>query len=302
MVVVIASLKAVYAAAAIVVLLLLVLFVYRESKGFKVVRYSFVNGKLKVGHFKMAFISDLHDCELSAGNKDVLAAIDEEAPDAVIFAGDMVTSSLEPGYHDSKALKFIKAVAEKYPVYYGIGNHEEKLRRCPEVHPGEFEKLLGRLREIGAPLLIDEKASAEEAGVDFYGLDLEHDYYRRFKTRHFPDDYLERKLGKNDTSKVSVLIAHNPEHFSQYAAWKPDYVLSGHVHGGIVSLPFLGGVISPQLKLFPKYDAGVFEEGGSVMILTRGLGTHTVPIRIFNKAEVVIIDLYKESDKTTKEV
>ena len=302
MVVVIASLKAVYAAAATFVVLLLVLLVYRESKGFKVVRYSFVNGKLKVGHFRMAFISDLHDCEISADNKDVLKAIDDEAPDAVIFAGDMVTSSLEPGYHDSNALKFIKALAGKYPVYYGIGNHEEKLRRCPDVHPGEFERLCDELSEMGAPLLIDAKASDTKAGVDFYGLDLEHDYYRRFKTRHFPDDYLEKKLGKNDTSGVSVLIAHNPEHFEQYAQWKPDYVLSGHVHGGIVSIPFLGGVISPQLKFFPRYDAGVFERDGSMMILTRGLGTHTVPIRIFNKAEVVIIDLYKDSDKTTKEV
>ncbi|MBR6487122.1 MAG: metallophosphoesterase [Lachnospiraceae bacterium] len=295
MVVMIASLKAIcITAAAALAVLLLILFVYRESRGFKVVRYSFVNRKLKVPHFRMALISDLHDCDLGNDNRDVLKALDEEAPDAVFLAGDMITSGMEPECHDSNALKFIERVAEKYTVYYGIGNHEEKLRRCPKDHPGEFERLCSRLDKIGAPMLLDEKVSIDEAGIDIYGLDLSHEYYRRLKTRQIPDDHLDNKLGSNDTSRVSVLIAHNPEHFDKYALWKPDFVLSGHVHGGIINLPLLGGVLSPQLKLFPRYDAGVFLKDGSTMILTRGLGTHTIPVRVFNKAEIVIADIYRD--------
>ena len=72
-----------------------------------------------------------------------------------------------------------------------------------------------------------------------------------------PEDYLKEKFGDPDPERVSILIAHDPEHFDNYAKWHPDYVLSGHVHGGIVNIPFLGGVISPQLKFFPKYDAGL---------------------------------------------
>ena len=69
-----------------------------------------------------------------------------------------------------------------------------------------------------------------------------------------------------------------------------------------MNIPLLGGVISPQLKLFPKYDAGVFKIGDSTMILSRGLGTHTVPVRVNNKAEVIIIDLYRsEEDKGNTE-
>ena len=124
---------------------------------------------------------------------------------------------------------------------------------------------------------------------------MEHDYYRKLMTRRIPDDYLEGKFGSNDRSRVSVLIAHNPEHFDKYALWKPDYVLSGHVHGGIINIPPFGGFVSPQFKLFPKYDAGVFEKDGSVMILSRGLGSHTIPIRIFNKAEVIIIDIRRSA-------
>ena len=68
-------------------------------------------------------------------------------------------------------------------------------------------------------------------------------------------------------------------------------MVSGHVHGGLMRLPFLGGVISPALKLFPKYDGGVFQEGKSTLVLGRGLGTHTLPVRIFNPGEVVVIDI-----------
>lgn len=67
-------------------------------------------------------------------------------------------------------------------------------------------------------------------------------------------------------------------------------VVSGHVHGGIMRLPVFGGVLSPSLTLFPKYDGGRFSEGKSTMILSRGLGTHTIPLRVFNPGELVVID------------
>jgi hypothetical protein len=276
-----------------ILLLALALFVYKESKGFRVVRYRFVNDRLKVGHYRFCVITDLHDFDHGNDNEEVLKAIDEEKPDAVFFVGDMVTSSMEPRYRSETALKFIKAIADRYPLYYGIGNHEEKLRRCPEQFPGEYEKYVSALDAMGVRMLINEKVSIEPAGIDVYGLDLEHEYYRKLKTRWIEDDYLDKKFGSCDKSRVSILLAHNPEQFDMYAGWHPDYVLSGHVHGGIVNIPPFGGIISPQLKLFPKYDAGLFEKGDSTMILSRGLGTHTIPVRVLNKAEVVVVDLYK---------
>ena len=68
-------------------------------------------------------------------------------------------------------------------------------------------------------------------------------------------------------------------------------MLSGHVHGGIMRLPALGGVLSPALTLFPKYDGGMFKEDNSTMILSRGLSSHTPPVRIFNPGELIVIDL-----------
>lgn len=103
--------------------------------------------------------------------------------------------------------------------------------------------------------------------------------------------YLEDTLGRMDTNYYNILLAHNPAYFEDYAKLHPDLVLSGHVHGGLVRLPFLGGVISPALKLFPKYDGGKFVQGDSTMILSRGLGIHSVEFRMWNPAELVVIEI-----------
>jgi hypothetical protein len=103
--------------------------------------------------------------------------------------------------------------------------------------------------------------------------------------------YLSETLGSPREDACRLLIAHNPDYFEQYAAWGADVVVSGHVHGGIMRLPFFGGVVSPRLTLFPRYDGGRFEKGHTVMILSRGLGTHTLPLRIFNPGELVVMQL-----------
>ena len=117
---------------------------------------------------------------------------------------------------------------------------------------------------------------------------------------------MKEVLGCVDPKPFSILLAHNPEYFKEYADWDPDLALSGHVHGGVVRLPFLGGVIAPSLRIFPHYDAGLFEEYGHKMILGRGLGMHTLPIRIFNPGELIRIELVPitvsgENDKTASE-
>jgi predicted MPP superfamily phosphohydrolase len=94
-----------------------------------------------------------------------------------------------------------------------------------------------------------------------------------------------------DESRFNLLIAHNPQYFDEYAEWGADLSVSGHVHGGIVKLPLIGGVISPAYQLFPKYDGGMFDIGGKKMVLSRGLGTHTIKVRVFNPGELDVIDL-----------
>jgi predicted MPP superfamily phosphohydrolase len=80
-------------------------------------------------------------------------------------------------------------------------------------------------------------------------------------------------------------------YFKEYIGWRADLVLSGHVHGGLVRLPFIGGVISPQVRLFPKYDAGLFSEQGYNMVVSRGLGTHSYMPRFFNPPQLLVIKI-----------
>ena len=111
------------------------------------------------------------------------------------------------------------------------------------------------------------------------------------------DDYVERKLGQADSRYFNILLAHNPMYFENYAKWQqPDLVLSGHVHGGLVRLPILGGVIAPNLHLFPKYDGGMFQKGDTTMIVSRGLGIHSVEFRMWNPAELVVIEITPAKD------
>ena len=98
--------------------------------------------------------------------------------------------------------------------------------------------------------------------------------------------------------EYEIVLAHNPNYFDTYVQWGADLVLSGHVHGGSVILPFLGGVISTTYELFPKYDFGNFKRGKADLVLSRGLGMHTIKVRLFNRPEVSVITLGEKSTCT----
>lgn len=268
--------------------------IYKESKEFCISFYEYHSTCLSREHYRIVFLSDLHDKVFGEHNEPLLEAIDDLRPDAVMFAGDMVTSSMELHYDYAPTIQFIGKLAEKYPVYYGMGNHEEKFRRQPDIFPGQYEDLSEKLAACGVHIMENETVRIPEAGITVYGLNLEHEYYRKLRTKHLPPRYLQNIFGDVNKENYTILLAHNPEHFPEYAAWEPDLIVSGHIHGGVIRLPLLGGVVSPQLKLFPKYDAGEFRSGSTTMLLSRGIGSHTIPIRIWNRAEVLCVDLKKQ--------
>ena len=126
--------------------------------------------------------------------------------------------------------------------------------------------------------------------INILGLHLTDGYYKRFIKKPLDRSYLNQLLGEANEDEYNILIAHNPDYFDVYSDWGADLVLSGHNHGGLVRLPFVGGVISPRLRLFPKYDYGMFSDKHSTLILSNGLGAHSLKIRINNIPELVIIN------------
>lgn len=259
-----------------------------DSNRFVTRTYEIRSGKL-TKPCKLVLLSDLHNKSFGKGNDRLLATIREIEPDAVLAAGDMLTA--ERGADFTNALTLMERLAESYPIYYGMGNHEYRLGLYPERYPGMYEGYTAGLKKAGIEPLINETAYLPAWNIAVCGVQIDRDYYRHFRRAPMEPSYLRKLLGTPDREKFQLLIAHNPVYFDAYVDWGADLVVSGHVHGGIMRLPFLGGVLSPSLTLFPKYDGGMFREHGSTMILSRGLSSHTIPIRIFNPGELIVIEL-----------
>ncbi len=273
-------------AAIIIIFFLIVMAV--DCNRFVIREYTFVSDKLyKDGKFIL--LSDLHNKSFGKANEKLLRAVRKENPDAVLIAGDMYTSSRNED--NTASAEFVCRLSEKYPVYYANGNHEQKTRICPEIFGSMYGDYMKKIRAAGAVTLVNEKVFLPSYNMEIYGLEIERSYYRKFVDRHMETGYLDGLLGRADHNRFNLLIAHNPDYFEAYAGWGADLTVSGHIHGGLMVLPFLGGVVSPKLRLFPHYDGGRFEKDGKVMILSRGLGTHTLPVRIFNPGELVVIRL-----------
>lgn len=264
-----------------------------DCNRFTIREYHCSSGSLKKG-MKIVLLSDLHSKSFGRDNRRLLQAIEDIGPDMILIAGDMYTAGL--GQTTDVAEKLVCTLAARYPVYYGMGNHEYKTRMFPKEYGEVYDDYVQKLGQAGVRLLINEKVCLSEVPVDIFGLDLGREYYPKMRHARMEKDYLTGLLGRPDETRFSVLIAHNPDYFEEYAAWGADLVVSGHVHGGLMRLPVLGGVLSPAIRLFPKYDGGLFREGKSTMVLSRGLGTHTLPIRIFNPGELVVIQVDCQND------
>ena len=243
---------------------------------------------------RAVLLSDLHNKKYGRDNRELIEAIRKQKPDMILIAGDILTA--RPGRTPEPALQLLEALSKEFPIYYGNGNHEHRLKLYPDTYGNMAEEYAKGLKEIGIEPMVNTHVDLEDCGMVIYGAEIDKKYYKRFKTPEMTPGYLQETLGNPNAGRYTVLLAHNPEHFKVYAAWGADLVLSGHVHGGVARVPIWGkGVISPSLRLFPKYDGGIFRAEHSVMVLSRGLGMHTIPVRIFNPGELWVVDFLPET-------
>lgn len=265
-----------------------------DTTHFVVKRYELNSTKIK-SPYHFVVLSDLHDKAFGHQNKKLLAAIDKIKPEAVYIAGDMITAL--PGRQFDDTIAFLKSLSEKYPVYYGSGNHEYRMRINTEKYGNMSSEYEEKIRNMGIVRLYTGSTVSHRKDVKVYGLEIDRMYYRKWKMPKMPVDYTLQKIGKAEQDCFTILLAHNPEYFDNYAKSGVDLVLSGHVHGGVARIPFFGGVISPKFRLFPKYDGGLFVKNETTMILSRGLGCHTIPVRFLNPGELIDVFVSPEADK-----
>lgn len=267
-----------------------------EKRHFSVEAATIVSDKIARDR-TFVFLSDLHNNEFGSGNQKLVEAIHGLKPDAVLCGGDMMVS--KKGSRDIQVpLRLFGQLAARYPVFYGNGNHENRMTWRRDIYGNLYEEYRDALRKMGVSYLEDSTVPLGE-DILITGVDLDGDFYRKALYQKPPDmeqGYLEKKLGAAGEygDGFRILLAHSPLYFDAYADWGADLTLSGHFHGGTIRIPGLGGVMTPQYQFFLPWCAGDFERNGKRMIVSRGLGTHSINIRLNNRPQLAVIYLKKK--------
>ena len=231
--------------------------------------------------FQIAHLSDLHGHEYGEDSEDLLRLVREQKPDLIVITGDLVDQEDQ--------LRMIPALARGLaaiaPTCYVTGNHEWGLGT------GTVRELKNLLAQCGVTVLSNQYEILERNGARLVlaGVDDPNGYADQ-KT---PEE-LYAQIEKEAPGLFTVLLAHRNDRFEQYAAAGYDFVLSGHGHGGIVRLPFVGGLLGAGRELFPERTSGLYTVGDSTLFVSRGLGNNTVPFRgfrIFNRPELAVVTL-----------
>lgn len=265
------------------------------SMNFQVVRYNFINHKVRKP-LRIVMIADLHNQVYGTDNEHLISAIGAEQPDMILLPGDMIVCRKSERKNNQVTADTIRKMTGIAPVYYSYGNHERGLLECVRETDGIWEEYSHYLEGIKhLHMLVNAYEFIEPWNVCVYGLDLPRAYYKRLIKKPLRQDVLTSMLGEMQPDYCNVLLAHNPDYFRAYCALHPDLIVSGHNHGGMVRLPGLGGVISPRLHPFPRYDYGVYEcvDSGTKMVVTAGCGMHSIHIRINNPPEMTVINVNK---------
>lgn len=242
--------------------------------------------------FRFVFLSDLHDKEFGENNTELLREIRRIAPDAILIGGDTMIAKQGKAKLDVTR-RLVGALSEICPIYYGNGNHEQRLCKEKNIYRGLYSDFRKILKEYGIVYLSNGTVSVRD-DIKISGLNIQEIYYRDFCREELPVPYITKRLGKADPHRFHILMAHSPQFLKTYARWGADLSLAGHFHGGTVRLPVVGGLMSPQFQFFHPYCAGTFEMDGRCAIVSRGLGTHSVNIRFGNKPQIVVVSLEPE--------
>ena len=270
----------------LVCLIALSAYLYWENTTIKVTFLEVVDFAIPVDFdgFTIAHISDLHNTEFGQQQERLLQKLVEAAPDLIAITGDLLDS-----YHPNitVAMEFINGAIAIAPVYYVTGNHESRL---PELYAQLREQM-----ESAGVVVLDNKAVTLEygssiirvLGVDDPTFSAESDQYE--DNEQVISSQLDVLL--DDQSAYTILLSHRPELFDVYHEAGIDLVLCGHAHGGQVRLPFIGALFAPNQGFFPEYTAGLYRQGDTQMVVSRGLGNSSFPIRINNPPELVVITL-----------
>ncbi len=243
--------------------------------------------------FTIAQISDLHNKNFGKQQRRIMSKLVEIQPDLIVITGDMIDSRR---IGVDGALDFARQAVKLAPCYYVTGNHESRVIEYTELKEG--------LEECGVTVLENEKVKLERNGEAITLMGVLDPAFNLYSMAEDEASVMSAQLAalQDGEDGYTILLSHRPEFFDVYASAGIDLVFTGHAHGGQWRLPGLGGLIAPGQGFFPKYTAGAYHaiacgENSSdtcTMYVSRGLGNSLMPVRIFNRPEIVVAELCRE--------
>lgn len=226
-------------------------------------------------------LADLHGRVFGRGSRRLLAAVRRAEPDLICIDGDLFDE------HTDLAMlpPLLRGLCAIAPVYYVTGNHEWRV-------PG-LRGILAQMRACGVTVLQDDwrvlrrgEDALIVAGTDDPCGPAE---------RKTPAELIADIRAEAGEAAFLLLLAHRNDQLPQWSALGVQAVLAGHCHGGVVRLPFVGGLFGTDRRLFPAWDAGLYRQGETALYVSRGLGYTNVHFRLFNRPEVAVIVLRRGS-------
>ena len=264
----------------------------RELRDFRVTKYRICSQKLNgiKREKKIIFLSDLHNRMYGEENERLLESIRNQHPDLILIGGDMLVR--KDGNSYDKTVHFLAKLPGICPVYCANGNHEQKLKELPDKYEQSYEEYKKALTASGIHMLenASETVKLDEVPVKLSGLEIPLGAYARFGKKELSLKEITDRIGEHGDD-YQILLAHHPGYMKEYLAYGADLILGGHYHGCVVQLPWIGGVISTNFTLFPTYSGGIYQEGEQTAVVSRGLGTHSVPLRLWNWPELIVLEL-----------
>lgn len=254
--------------------------------------YDIYSRRIKTKEVRLHFLSDLHGLSFGMDQSFLLKVMKKRKPDLVLIGGDMMVGNCQQSWLNLE--KLLEKLNQEFPVYYAMGNHEQKISRPWEAEiSSQADELFAAIREN--TIFLDNRSSVFECGENrlrITGLSLEKQYYRKPFPKKLTRNHICELVGAADTlDEYQILLAHNPYHADAYFRWGGDLVLSGHYHGGVVRFNENRGLISTHFHPFPKYCCGHFQSQDSHLIVSPGMGEHSVKVRVHNPRELIEIRL-----------
>ncbi|WP_242310948.1 metallophosphoesterase [Bacillus cereus group sp. BfR-BA-01331] len=260
------------------------IFLYLQNNLISITEVKITSSKIPSSFkgYKILQISDLHNKKFGDNQDVLIQKVKSINPDIIAITGDLIDSK---SYDAEMSMQVIRELVKEYPVYFVTGNHEK--------WSGKYNSLEKKLKKQHVTVLRNEHVIIQKGGheINLLGIDDP-----EFNTGDIDEGSIVKNAivkAKIETQpdRYNVLLSHRPEFLEEYAEEKVDLVLSGHAHGGQVRLPFIGGLVAPNQGILPKYTAGLYEQQNTSMIVSRGLGNSIIPQRVFNRPEIVVVQL-----------